>query len=272
MNVKILSLVFAVFLCVACQIANQNDRENYYPELIQISLEDGKEIGFAKYPITIEQYSYFVAQSGYQTDSELNADKGCWGIRENKTVGWLPNEDWNSNSINQDQDHPVVCVSWNDAIAYTDWLSSVTGDSYRLPYTSEWELAANEKKESRFYFGDEENDVCKYINHADINFLAVFGEHTIFSDCDDGYGETSPVGTYPPNENGLFDLYGNVWEWQLDCVNEERNLEARYCGAHALKGASYASNPTGIVVGYKIQGSKDMRTADYGFRVVKEKR
>ena len=272
-NYRMKERIFYVFLltifCMSCSAVKENNQEQYYPEIIEVSLKNGSEVGLGKYPITIKQFSYFVSQSNYLTEAEKNVTEGCWGVREDKSVGWMPNENWNNNRMTQGEQHPVVCVSWNDALAYTKWLSSVTGEVYRLPYAGEWEYAAHGDVDSKYYFGDNESEVCKHINHADINFLDVFNDQAIISKCDDGFSETSPVGTYSPNLNALFDMYGNVWEWQLDCVGEEQ-VNSDTCTEHALRGASYASNPSGIVIGYKNSGMKNTRTADYGFRVLKE--
>ncbi len=267
MSIKYLFFSILLFTVAGCQIQRSDVNDDYHPDMVRLTIYGTRTVEVARYPITVQQFSYFMSKSNYLTDAERNSEQGCWGVKEDKSVGWLSNENWRRNRLKQNDQHPVVCVSWNDALAYTEWLSILTGEKYRLPYVEEWEYAANGGLQRKFYYGDDHNKVCKYINHADLNFLSIFNEHAIVSHCDDGYAETSPVGSYHKNKHGLYDMYGNVWEWQLDC--DDTDSRNNNCEKYILKGASYASNPDGIVVGYKIVNRKSMRTTDYGFRVIK---
>ncbi len=100
---------------------------------------------------------------------------------------------------------PVVNVSWNDANAYADWLQEQTGLPYRLPSEAEWEYAARGKTESAYWWGDqlEQNRAVCY-------------------DCGSSYDgkQPAPVGSFPANPFGLFDINGNVYEWTGDCYND----------------------------------------------------
>ncbi|MCA9116192.1 MAG: SUMF1/EgtB/PvdO family nonheme iron enzyme, partial [Planctomycetaceae bacterium] len=96
-------------------------------------------------------------------------------------------------------DHPVVNVSWNDAMAFCEWLSRPAGATCRLPTEAEWEFACRAGNPGRYSFGNEESrlaDHAWYENHGGVG--------------------TKPVGQKAPNPLGLFDLHGNVWEWCLD--------------------------------------------------------
>jgi formylglycine-generating enzyme required for sulfatase activity len=112
-----------------------------------------------------------------------------------------------------DERHPVVHVSSLDAIRFCQWLSTRERKKYRLPTEAEWEYAAKGTDRRRYPWGNYEGrgDLA---NFADRNTVFAWSDHEI----DDGYAETSPVGTYPLGASpfGLEDMAGNVWEWCLD--------------------------------------------------------
>ena len=95
---------------------------------------------------------------------------------------------------------PAVDVSWEGAERYVTWLSQVTGRAYRLPTEAEWEYAARAGTSTRYFWGDEVGS-----GHANCNGCG--GAWTL---------QTAPVGSFPPNAFGLFDMQGNVWEWVED--------------------------------------------------------
>jgi formylglycine-generating enzyme required for sulfatase activity len=101
---------------------------------------------------------------------------------------------------------PVIYVSWNDAESYVRWLSSMTGQRYRLLSESEWEYSARAGTTTPYSTGDS-------ITADDANFVLT------------GPGRTVPVGSFAPNAFGLYDMHGNVWEWVQDCY------DASYFGA-----------------------------------------
>ena len=97
-----------------------------------------------------------------------------------------------------------MCVSWNDAEAFVEWLGAQTGQAFRLPTEAEWEYAARAGSTTQYHFGNSESQLCRYGNHADSS--------TDFSwrneSCSDGVGKrTAVVGRYQPNSYGLYDLY-----------------------------------------------------------------
>jgi formylglycine-generating enzyme required for sulfatase activity len=93
----------------------------------------------------------------------------------------------------------VVCVRWNDAVAYCEWLSEQTGEQYSLPSEAEWEYACRASSETVYFFGDDEKQLEDY---------AWYSENS--------EGRTHPVGEKQANPWGLYDIYGNVWEWVQD--------------------------------------------------------
>jgi len=99
-------------------------------------------------------------------------------------------------------------VSWYDAIAYTKWLSKSTRNTYRLPSEAEWEYAARAGTTTRYPWGD-----APEINRANFS-----GSRSQWSTL-----QTAPVGSFDPNQFGLYDMIGNVWEWMQDCWNKSYN-------------------------------------------------
>ncbi|WP_141698972.1 formylglycine-generating enzyme family protein, partial [Candidatus Marithrix sp. Canyon 246] len=93
---------------------------------------------------------------------------------------------------------PVINVSWNDATAYTEWLSDQTGKQYRLPTEAEWEYAARAGTETKYWWGNEIGT-----NKANCD-----NDH-----CGDSFEYTSDVGSFAANQFGLYDTSGNLWEW-----------------------------------------------------------
>ena len=132
------------------------------------------------YEVTVGQFRAFVADSGY--------DAGT---------------DWDSPEFTQDDTHPVVEVSYNDAQAFIRWLNAKTGGNYRLPTEAEWEYAARAGTTSRYSWGDNKRQAEAY------------AWHTWNSE-----GCTHAVGSKEPNLWGLYDMHGNVWEWVQDWYGE----------------------------------------------------
>ena len=120
-------------------------------------------------------------------------------------------------------DLPLVNVSWEGALAYVGWLNSITGEHYRLLSEAEFEYAARGGTTTPWFWGNvgDSAKACEFANLFDKT-----GEqaHPDFSspaiDCNDGYAQSAPVGSYKPNPFGLADIIGNVSEWVADCYEK----------------------------------------------------
>jgi formylglycine-generating enzyme required for sulfatase activity len=160
-----------------------------------------------------------------------------------------------------------VCLNWNDASAYAQWLTETTGKEYRLLTEAEWEYAARAKTSPgsypRFFFGGDENDLCRHINAAS---------------CLDAAQNPFPVGSFPANDFGLHDMAGNAWQWTQDCYhNSYRGAPAdgaawdtEDCTQHILRGGSWASMPKNLRAA--VRGSDDTAGNGWdqaGFRVAR---
>ena len=122
---------------------------------------------------------------------------------------------WRNTGFPQTDDHPVVNVSWNDAVAFCDWLSRKEGKAYRLPTEAEWEYACRAGTATRFCHGDNPEILAATANTADAAYKRKFPSERAIRGSD-GYAFTSPVGNFPPNALGLYDMDGNVCDWCWD--------------------------------------------------------
>jgi formylglycine-generating enzyme required for sulfatase activity len=155
--------------------------------------------------VTNAQYRPFVEAGGY-TDRELWTEAG-WEWCESSAV--TQPACWDDAEWNQ-PDHPVVCVSWYEAVAYTRWLARETGLDVRLPTEAEWEKAARGTDGRTWPWGNDPPDGSR-LNYCDANCQYDSKDETV----DDGYQDTAPVGSYPAGASpyGALDMAGNVWEW-----------------------------------------------------------
>src|SRR5690606_12976351 len=128
---------------------------------------------------------------------------------------------WKDAGFPQTDTHPAVCVSWNDIQAYVAWLTKKTGHTYRLPTEAEWEYAARAGNPNARYGSGKTAELCRALNGGDADFTAMYpAARDSHRDCSDGYVYTAPVGRFEPNAWGLYDIYGNVWEWVQDCMHD----------------------------------------------------
>ncbi len=153
-----------------------------------------------RYEVTVGEFRRFVEATGYRPRANCNAGDP-YSLRS-----------WLNPGFAQSDNHPVVCIEWQSAQAFVDWLSESTGASYRLLSEAEWEYVARGGTQSAFSWGNE----------ADRHEMNVPGYHG-----DERWQNTTPVGTFSANPFGLYDVHGNVWEFTQDCRNR------RYRGAPA---------------------------------------
>jgi formylglycine-generating enzyme required for sulfatase activity len=220
----------------------EKDRENY--ENPQHVVTINRPFAVGKVHVTVDQFAAFVRETKYEVSSKCD--------------DYTQGRSWRNPGFAQEGSHPVVCISWDDANAYVDWLAKKTGKPYRLLSEAEWEYAARGRTTPgvypRFWFGNDETDLCRYGNGWDQN--AGFGGFP----CNDGYTRTSPAGHYEPNAFGLYDMFGNAWQWIADCWHGD------YMGAPA-DGSVWTGHCSGVRLargGAWGDGPKDLRVAVRG--------
>lgn len=192
------------------------------------------DFAMCKYAVTVRDFQYFIKESGYRTDAEKENssrvfDGKKWVDREG--VNWR--HDVLGNERSQDElNHPVLHVSWNDAVAYCRWLSEKSGERFRLPTEAEWEYACRGGTTTLFNTGenltpDQANYNGKYPYRN--NPKGMYRKQTV------------PVDFFEPNGYGLYNMHGNVWEWCSDWYGETYYEECRKQGV--------AKNPQGPETG-----------------------
>jgi formylglycine-generating enzyme required for sulfatase activity len=171
--------------------------------------------GLSAHEITLGQFRRFVEDTGYRPESERDGntstayDPVTWQLVRNAKITWK------DDGFHPSDDHPVTCVSWNDATEFCQWLSRKDGRTYRLPTEAEWEYCCRAGSESLFSNGNDQERMVEIANVADATHHANLPK-TPALDGNDGYASTAPVGRFAPNAWGLYDMHGNVWEWCQD--------------------------------------------------------
>ncbi len=245
----------------------------------QHEVEITKAFYMGAYPVTKGQFAAFVQDAHYQTDAETDGSGGYGYNAATRTFeGRDPRYTWRNPGWVQTDAHPVVNVSWNDAVRFCAWLSRKEGKTYELPTEAEWEYACRAGTTTRFWCGDNDSSLKGNANVGDAALTAkLSGEvarNTPFVPWDDGYPFTSPVGKYNPNKWGLYDMNGNVWEWCADRYGSyQEGLVKDPKGpdngdSRVLRGGAFNSPPRDFRSAERGIGEPGMRSYNDGFRVV----
>ncbi len=147
-------------------------------------------------------------------------------------------------SLNNDN-QPVVYVSWRDALSYTKWLSEQTVEKYVLPTESQWEYAARGGVTSARFWPNGSRNTCEFANVYDKTANKKFGFKWVHHDCTDGFDVTAPVGRFAANGFGLHDMLGNVREWCNDRYGEEYYLKTKKMNPEGPKSGVHRVNRGG---------------------------
>ena len=247
----------------------------------------------AQTEVTRGQYAIFVEETGRQPPAN-----GCFTFGINTNIVYstdVTDQDmdrqasWRNPGFKQTDEHPVTCVSWQDAKDYVEWLARRTGKPYRLPSEAEWEYAARGNSTSIFFWGGDENQACRYANVGDSSLLRVnaiirgqvetalrTGELNLrFAHCNDGSPYTKPVGSYQPNKFGLYDMIGNVWEYVEDCWQESlpengSAHEVTPCEYRRARGGSWDDSPPELRSARRSRVKPNVPRNDGGFRIARD--
>ena len=213
-------------------------------------------------------------RSHYEPDSRTN---GCYVWREGKLTTERETSWSNLPGYASGANHPAVCVSWRDALRYTEWLSAQTGAHYRLPTEIEWAYAARAGSSSARYWGGDPDLACKHANVADLSFYARYvALSREIHGCRDGFPQNAPVASFASNQFGLHDMLGNVWEWTCSVFGSLKSRAALECvdfwtpGPRVLRGGGWYIPPAGVRSAHRNAGSSGSQSVSIGFRVVRE--
>lgn len=246
-----------------------------------VTIREGFALG--KYLVTRAEFTAFIRETDYLAESKCGILRWNTATRRND---WQERSDlnWRHPGFRQTDNDPVVCVNWDDARAYVDWLSRKTHSPYRLPTEAEWEYAARAGSADATYWDDDPSQACRYANVRDVTKAKLrIGTGADFPPpyfaCSSGFGETSPVGSFEANRFGLYDMLGNAVQWVEDCWNpnylgapsDGSAWLTGDCQHHVLRGSSWASALWGVRIGYRSKGELGvgftMRQYTFSFRV-----
>jgi len=196
-----------------------------------------------KYEVTVEQFDAFTDATGR---SRIN-DNG-----------------WGRNTM------PASNISWQDAMAYTYWLTMKTGQSWRLPSEVEWEYAARAGSLANYHSGNQANSICRVANIADQSALQA-GMAQQVTQCNDGAVNLKQVGSYQANAYGLYDVHGNVWEWVASCYQTYGSGSSRQsCDKKVIRGGSFKTPASSARLSNREALTVNDTSAQVGFRVVRD--
>lgn len=224
-------------------------------------------VAIGRFEITRDEYRQFAFDTGRTAIGECR-------IFDPQRTEFVPdaNANWLSPGYSQGGKEPVVCVNWFDAAAYADWLSAKTGQTYRMLTEAEWEYAARAGSTTVYWWGDEAS-----------RDLSNFGTTECCAGVTEGadaWKWTAPVGSFPANPFGLFDMHGNVFEWVGDCA-DDRNIGVFLesgdpaqadCAFRGARGGSWINDESMMRSAYSNSADPLRSYQGLGFRVARELR
>lgn len=193
-----------------------------------------KSFAIGKYEVTFKEYDQFSEASNREKVDDLDWGRG---------------------------NHPVIDVSWNDAMDYANWLSRETGHRYRLPTEAEWEYAARGGTQTAYWWGEEIGDNLTNCDGCGSRW--------------DGQ-KASPIGSFQANQFGLFDVTGNVWEWV--CTHYQKNYDGteklcqdkHHANQRVIRGGSWLDSPKNVRLATRLKHQIGMRNTTLGFRLARD--
>jgi formylglycine-generating enzyme required for sulfatase activity len=226
----------------------------------------------ARYPVTVAQFEQFVKATGYQTTAEKQGSARGWtGAKWEEIKGaYWAHPRGPTSDVKAKANHPVTCVSWEDANAFCRWATEVlraAGQSIeiRLPSEAEWEKAARGSDGRIYPWGNEAPDKERCNFNMDV-------------------GDTTAVGSYPRGKSpyGVLDMAGNVWEWTSSLWGQDVNKpdfgypydpkdgreDPAAGGRRVVRGGSFVSDPGRVRAACRFGGGAGLRDFDVGFRVL----
>jgi formylglycine-generating enzyme required for sulfatase activity len=204
-----------------------------------------KPFALGRTEVTRAQYARFVAATA-------RPDPAQCAVHDSRSDRWTQQAgySWRNTGFAQTDEHPALCISYDDATAYAAWLAQQTGQPYRLASEAEWEYAARAGTSTAWYWGDAAEPGCENANLVSSAMIVSLGSPPYWKAklaCQDAHTDSMPVASFPPNAFGLHDMSGNAFEWIADCASSShegaptdgsaRSVEG--CTQHFLKGGAF---------------------------------
>ena len=204
-------------LCAVFSYAEKKP-EDFADEYPQHRVVISRDFLLGQFEVTVGQLKQFCDATGYRTEAESDGTGG-WGYdpATGKCSGRWPQFNFRNVGFPQSDDHPVINVTFNDAVAFCNWLSKKESKRYRLPTEAEWEYACRAGTTARYYFGDDPHELPRYAHVINVGGRDLFDSvQNQVHFLKPGESLTAKVGSRLPNAWGLYDMLGNVWEWTND--------------------------------------------------------
>ena len=235
-----------------------------------------KEFFLARHEVSVGQFRQFVESTGYATEAEyLKLGSNSLNLQTG-AVQQLSETVWHDPGFPQTDDHPVVCVSWNDAHAFCGWLSQTNKATFRLPTEAEWEYACRAGTRTKYCTGSDAASLRGHANFRDASLQDVFQLAKAIAPWSDGSAFTSAVGQFSPNAFGLHDMHGNVGEWCQDWYSSESYTDSSATDPtgppqptawRAVKGGSWYNSAHSCRCSGRHDGIETAASTTNGFRV-----
>ena len=257
------------------RLADRSGADSYIVENIRLT-----SFLLGKYEVTVGEFTDFVREMGHTTIAERDSGAGVFG---SEGFSRIPGACWKTVNPGQTDLHPVVCLSWYDAIQFCNWKSQREGfepcyteigdtvicnfnaTGYRLPTYAEWEYAARNPR------GENVNTFSQIAAR-----IRSYARSNTENDNDNAYAHTLPVGSFACNELGIYDMNSNVYEWCWDWnIDDYAGIYATDTNVRSDTGAlcmdsDLGYNCSAVQVRQAIMDSDriENRTMFCGFRLV----
>ena len=231
--------------------------------------------------VTVAEFRAFAGDADYQTDAEKLGSSSVYDEESGRMIE-RRGASWRDDFLGEKavDDLPAINVSWNDAQAYVQWLSTRTGKKYRLPSEAEFEYALRAGTTTRYPWGDG-NPTRVYGNLTGDGDRSPHLHRTwakSFPRYNDGFWGPSPTGSFEANKFGVRDIDGNISIWIEDCWHENYTrapADSRAwvnpgCAEHVVRGASWGSAPDQSRSAYRLAAPADTRSSRVGIRVARD--
>ena len=258
--------------------SDEDDRVDNEGPQFRVTFERG--FALSRTEITVAQFRQFIEETGYTTDAERNDSSRVYREGSGR-IDELRGVDWRNDYLGDqaDDDLPVIHVSYNDALAYANWLAQRTGRPYRLPSEAEFEYALRAGSTTPYWWGEgSPSEPTENVTGDGDEFVDQRTWTNAFRRYEDGFWGPAPVASLMANPFGLFDMGGNVMEWLEDCwhdsyVRAPSDGSAWVnpgCTRRMLRGASWSSTPAMSRSAYRLSSTMSSTDARVGFRVARD--